>query len=279
MLRVLGHCFVSAFARIIVFYYFLFSPRTIGSSMRFYAALDPGLTRVGRLACAWREFQSFSTVFVDRLLAASGLEARFRFVHDGLEHITGAAAERRPLVLWMSHLGNWEVACHALKGYRVPLTLVLGKRPGERVEAVQKADLARRGIKAVYVSDDKDLGVLEVAKALKAGEVVAVSGDRLFDESQRAVTVTFLGRACRVPAGPYVLSLLGEADIVPIFGMREGRLSYRFIALKPRRVRASDRAGREAAMREAAQTCFADLEAMVKRYPEQWYNFFDYFEP
>jgi predicted LPLAT superfamily acyltransferase len=228
---------------------------------------------------AWRQFQSFSTVFVDRLLAASGQEDRFRFVHDGLEHITTAVSQRRPLVLWMSHLGNWEVACHALKKYRVPLTLVLGRRPGERVEAVQKADLERRGVRAVYVSDDRDLGVLEVGKALKAGEVVAVSGDRLFDGSQRALDVTFLGRTCRVPAGPYALSILGDADIVPIFGMREGRLSYRFVALEPRRVRAGDRAGREAAMREVAAGCFADLEAMVKRYPEQWYNFFDYFEP
>jgi predicted LPLAT superfamily acyltransferase len=279
MLHALGHRFVAVFARLIVCYYFLFSPRAVRSSMRFYAALEPGLSRAGRLARAWRQFQSFSTVFVDRLLAASGQEDRFRFVHDGLDHITAAVAARRPLVLWMSHLGNWEVACHALKGYRVPLTLVLGKRPGERVEAVQKEDLARRGIKAVYVSDDKDLGVLEVAKALKAGEVVAVSGDRLFDASQRATDVTFLGRACRVPVGPYVLSILGDADIVPIFGMREGRLSYRFIALEPRRVRALERAKREAAMREAAARCFADLEAMVKRYPEQWYNFFDYFEP
>ncbi|HUT79117.1 MAG TPA: hypothetical protein VM285_15570, partial [Polyangia bacterium] len=40
--RLLGHGFVALLARIIVFYYFLFHPGVVATSMRFFAAVFPG---------------------------------------------------------------------------------------------------------------------------------------------------------------------------------------------------------------------------------------------
>jgi len=228
--RVFGYGFVALFSRFIVFYYFLFSPRVVASSMGFYRAVYPDAGRFRRWIWAWRQFRSFTTVFLDRFLLESGHQSRLELSHEGLDSITERAAAGRPTILWMSHLGNWEVAVHCLKRFDVPITLVLGKLVGERIEALQKLALARKNIKVVLVEEGQDLGAVEVIKTLRDGEVVAISGDRLFGD-QRSVEVDFFGHSCRVPVGPYVLSGLTGAEIIQIFGLRQHKLAYRFIAL------------------------------------------------
>jgi predicted LPLAT superfamily acyltransferase len=274
--RLLGHRAVTLLARVIVFYYFLFHPGVVASSMRFYAAVFPNAGRLRRWLWAWRQFRSFTTVFVDRLVLEHGEQRRLELTHDGLEHLTGAAAAGRPAILWMSHLGNWEVAIRCLGRFDVPVTLAIGRHAAERVSRFQKEALARAGIKVVFIEEGEDLAAVELIHALRAGGIVAVSGDRLFHPSQRHVEVEFLGRTCRVPRGPYVLAGLTGAPLVQIFGLRGGRLAYRFVALPPRPVGFPDRRGREDRIREAASACFAALETMVRSYPDQWYNFYDY---
>jgi predicted LPLAT superfamily acyltransferase len=274
--RVLGYRAIAAFARLISIYYWLFLRRTVASSIDFYGALFPDESPRARKRRARAQFRAFTTVFVDRFLLESGHQDRFALAHEGLDDIVAAARERKPVILWMAHLGNWEVAAHCLKRFDVPLTLVIGKYEDERLEAFQRDRLAEQRVRVVAVEDDSSFGVLEVVKALRAGELVTISGDRLYDEKQRAIEVDFLGHRCRVPIGPYLLAGLTGAPLVPAFGLREGSLRYRFVALPPRAVDFSRRESREAAMAAAAQRCFDDLAGVTRRYPDQWYNFFVY---
>jgi predicted LPLAT superfamily acyltransferase len=274
--RVFGYTIIAAFARLIAVYYWLFLRETVASSIDFYAALYPDETPKEHRRRARAQFRSFTTVFVDRFLLETGRHDRFTLTHDGLDDIVAAAREKKPFILWMAHLGNWEVAAHCLKRFDVPLTLVIGRYEDERIEPLQRDRLAAQRVRLVAVDEGSSFGVVEVVKSLQSGDLVTISGDRLYDEKQRSIEVRFLGRACRVPIGPYVLAGLTGAPLVPAFGLREGPLRYRFVALPPRRVDFSSREGREAAMTAAAQSCFDDLAEMARRYPEQWYNFFIY---
>ncbi|MCK9463578.1 MAG: lysophospholipid acyltransferase family protein [Proteobacteria bacterium] len=274
--RVFGYTVIAAFARLIAVYYWLFLRETVASSVDFYAALFPDETPKQHRRRARAQFRSFTTVFVDRFLLETGRHDRFTLTHDGLDDIVAAARERKPFILWMAHLGNWEVAAHCLKRFDVPLTLVIGRYEDERIEPLQRDRLAAQRVRLVAVDEGSSFGVVEVVRSLKAGDLVTISGDRLYDEKQRSIAVDFLGHECRVPIGPYVLAGLTGAPLVPAFGLREGPLRYRFVALPPRRVDFSSREGREAAMAAAAQSCFDDLAGMARRYPDQWYNFFVY---
>ena len=276
--RIFGYGFVSLLARFIVFYYYVFHRREVESSIDFYRAMYPDADRSTLKKMAWSQFKSFTTVFLDRFLIENGRQDRFDLTHEGLESLIDAAKERRPAILWMAHLGNWEVAVHCLKKYDVPITLIIGKYAGEQVEALQRAQLKAGQVKVVTVQKERDMGVMEVMKALRSGELVAISGDRLFDEAQQHLNVSFMGHECRVPKGPYVLAGLSKAPLIPIFGIRVGKLAYRFVALPPINVDLSKRSEREATMKANAQECFDQLESMVRRYPEQWYNFFKYWD-
>jgi predicted LPLAT superfamily acyltransferase len=276
--KLLGYGFASVITRMIVLYYFIALPRTVAVSMRFYAAVYPQAGRFARLRMAWRQFASFATVFLDRFLIVHGQSDRFDLQHVGLDEIAGACKQGRPLIMWISHLGNWEIASHILSMHDVPISVVVGQKQGERIEKLQKKQLKKARIKVITVSDEKDWQSIELIKMIKNGQIVALAGDRLFSPEQRSIEVSFFGRRCEVPLGPYVLASLTGADLVPVFGLREGRLAYRFVALSPRRVQSASRSDRKAAMARTAGACFDDLERMVLDHPEQWYNFFDYFD-
>jgi predicted LPLAT superfamily acyltransferase len=274
--RVFGYAAVVAIARLIAVFYRLALPRVVASSVEFYGALFPDSTMRRRRSLARAQIRSFTTVFIDRFLLSTGQRDELELTHEGIEEIVAAAREKRPLILWMAHLGNWEIAAHCLKRFEVPLTLVIGKYENERLEAEQREQLVSHGVRCITVEGESNLGVVEVVNALRRGELVAISGDRLYDDRQRPVEVEFLGRTCLVPQGPYVLAGLTGAPIVPAFGLREGKLRYRFIALEPRHVDFSKHEGRTAAIGEAAQSCFDGLTSIAHRYPAQWYNFFNY---
>jgi lauroyl/myristoyl acyltransferase len=278
LFRAFGYGFVAAIARIITAFYYLALRRTVEIAIEFYGALLPASTPRERRRLARAQFASFTTVFIDRFLLETGHQDRFELSHEGLDEIIAAARAKRPAILWMAHLGNWEIAAHCLRRFDVPLTLVLGRYEDERLEKLQRERLAERGVRCITVADDSNLGVVEVVNALRRGELVAISGDRLYGDRQRHVEVDFLGRRCRAPVGPYVLAGLTGAPLVPAFGLREGRLRYRFVALAPRAVDFSTRAERSAAISRAAQSCFDGLASITHRYPEQWYNFFEYWK-
>lgn len=276
--RAFGYGAVALLARAIGFFYRLALRRVAASSEEFYRALFPGSTARERRRLFRAQVRSFTTVFVDRLLVEAGHQDRFELEHDGLDGIVAAARERRPLILWMAHLGNWEIAAHCLRRFDVPISLVMGRYEGERVEAFQRERLAARGVRPLIVDEESDVGAVEVVAALRRGEIVSISGDRLYGERQRSVEVDFLGHRCRAPVGPYVLAGLTGAPLVPAFGLRLGRLRYGFVALGPRAVDFSDRGRRREEIARAAQACFRDLESVARRHPEQWYNFFAYWE-
>ena len=63
--------------------------------------------------CAWRQFQNFTTVFLDRYLLHDSDTITYTF--EGREHLIEAVQQGRGGILLMSHMGNWEVAARLLR--------------------------------------------------------------------------------------------------------------------------------------------------------------------
>ena len=92
--------------------YFLFFPRRVAVSVRFYRTLFPGRSRLYPLWCAWQQYHRFVHVFLDRFLLKEGED--LQTVHEGWEHLTTAAESGRGGIILMSHVGSWEIAAQLL---------------------------------------------------------------------------------------------------------------------------------------------------------------------
>jgi predicted LPLAT superfamily acyltransferase len=260
--------------------YFALFPRRVAVSAAFYGALFPGRSRRFHLVCAWRQFHAFTAVFRDRFLMQSGVALDCR--SEGWEHLEEVGRQGNGGVLLMSHQGNWELAAHLMQRREsgMPLMLYMGVREQERIERLQKRDLARRGVRVVAVrrDDASPLDGLEGIRHLQAGGLLAMAGDILWQPGQRSVEAAFLGHTVRLPAAPYLFALLSGSPLLPFFTRRTGPRSHVVRLHPPIEVCARTRAERPAAMARAAQAYADLLEAQVRMSPFEWFHFAPFLE-
>lgn len=272
---VTGTWFFSLSAWFVATGYFLFFPKRVSRSVRFYRALFPGKGRLYALYRAWRQYHMFTTVFVDRfrLRKYGSLPYRSRNRH----HLDAALKGKTGGIILMSHMGNWEVAAHILKGERrdMDLLLIMGIRDREQIERIQKESLAESGVRVMAAgqADGSPLDILEPLRFLKEGGLVSLTGDVIWNENQRAIPVGFLGHRASLPETPHMLALVSGAPIFILFAFRKADGSYDFSVTPPLYVTAASRAERQMAIQRSAQRYANLILEKLQEYPDQWYHF------
>jgi len=173
-------------------------------------------------------------------------------------------ADAHGAVILTGHFGNFELLAyaHGLLGH--PITLV--HRPMNNA-LVDRAITDLRG-RAGTVSLPKKSAAKAALRALHRHQLVAIPADQ--NQTRRyGVFVDFFGLpACTTP-GPARLAMLSGAKVLPVFLVREGGGErHRIIALPE--VELVRTGNREADVIANTQRCTAVIEAMLRRYPEQW---------
>ena len=173
-----------------------------------------------------------------------------------------------------SHTGNFEMAGYLLRPQKRMGVLVYS---GETETVMQQRDavFSRSNIEMVPVSEDMS-HLFTLNDILRDGGIVSMPGDRMFG-SQKSFSCPFFGEPAPFPAGPFILAAQRSAPMVAVFVMKEGVRKYRIFARQlgkdldpdsPSRVRA------EAMARDFA----VQMEDVVRQYPTQWFNFYDFWK-
>jgi len=261
--------------------YFLFAPRRVMVSVRFYRALFPQRTRAYHFWCTWNQFQNFTSVYLDRYRFHE--VGDISYTNEGWEHVENALDRKTGGIVLMSHLGNWEIAAHLMKQKReqLPLILFMGQRAKAHIERIQKEDLRRRGIRIVAVEKNwgTSFDLLEGLRFIQDGGLVSMTGDQLWDSSQRAVSVSMLGHEVRLPETPHVLAMLSGAPLIIFFSRRIGKKRYHLKMSEPQYIEKAPRRHRAEAVRTSAQGYADLLEAHLRRNPLEWYHFEQFLGP
>lgn len=277
----LGPGFFSVVARGIAAGYFLLFPRRTRTSIRFYRALYPGRSGLFHLSCAWRQFQRFTNVFLDRHVLQAGGPVKYTF--QGRRYLIDALEKRQGGILLMSHLGNWEIGARLLRRDmpRLQLMLFVGRRTSDQIERLQKEDLLASGARIAVVDQDggSTFDLVEAAAFMRSGGMVSMAGDMLWQPDQRYIEVRFLGHWVRLPEAPFLLALVTKAPLYIFFATGQGRQAYHFCVLAPLSVTASHRSRREAAIRQAAQAYADRLETQLRTSPFEWNHFKPFLGP
>jgi lauroyl/myristoyl acyltransferase len=108
---------------------------------------------------------------------------------------------------------------------------------------------------------------------LKKGEIATIVSDR--DLNKDGVPVTFFGKCVTFPKGSAVLAYRTEAKSVFGCAMRISDGKYRAY-LEPE-IKVDRNKGEKEFVKEYVQKFASILENYIKRYPDQWFHFFDYF--
>jgi KDO2-lipid IV(A) lauroyltransferase len=228
---------------------------------RIFPDASEGETR----ALARRIFRNFARYLVDYGIfgstPAEGFDRAFG-VLEGRENLEGLFDAGRGVILVTGHIGNWELGGLFWGQSGIKLNVVTLPEGDARIDRFREAYRHRYRIDTIVV-DGTPFATLEMMAALRRGEMVAMLVDRWGKAD--GVAAPFFGGVHYLPRGPFALSRATGAPILPAFVVREGA-AYRGIVDRPFVAEGRDDAVCAARISEA-------LERVVRRYPDQWYNF------
>ena len=191
----------------------------------------------------------------------------------GFSRLVEGRQKGKGVLLVTAHLGNWEVGGLMLAEVKQPIHVVLVPDLFPGVERIRRRMHARAGVTEIPV-DRTFLPTLAVLRALDRNEIVAMQGDRDFDNT--GVSMPFFGREAFFPRGPFRVAMSTGAVVLPAFivGVPGGR--YRAIIEEPLPI--EEKGDRDAALRENIARYIAVLERYIRTYPEQWYCFYPFWD-
>jgi phosphatidylinositol dimannoside acyltransferase len=232
----------------------------------------PGSTRVSNYVRVIRVFANFGWSLTDSAVYRI-LKKRFRYLLEN-ENILHELAARKGAIVLTAHMGNYDLGA-ALFAQKFERHIRMVRAPEPDALAAQHVDLALQqstagAVKVGYSSDGAALA-FDLLSALRHGEIISIQGDRVVGEVARA-PLKFFGRDVFLPNGPFVLSLVSETPIYPLFIVRIGYRKYKIIAREPI-VCAKDRQSRDEQIVGAMQQWSRTLEGIVHEYWSQWFAF------
>jgi KDO2-lipid IV(A) lauroyltransferase len=215
---------------------------------------------------AWVDFLRFATrPAADSARLVEGVVGYSRIVEGRLRG--------QGVLLLTAHLGNWEVGGLMLAQIKQPIHVVLVPDIFPGVESRRRRLHESAGVTEIRV-DRSFVPTLAVLRALSKNGIVAMQGDRDFDNT--GIAVPFFGREAFFPRGPLRVAMASGAAVLPAFivRMRDGR--YRAIVEEPLTIETGE--DRDAALFRNLERYVAILERYVREYPEQWYCFYPFWD-
>lgn len=201
------------------------------------------------------------------------LKPRFKYELERVRYLEQLASGRNAIVL-TAHMGSYDLAA-ALFAQKFHRSIRMVRAPEPDPSSAEHIQLgleqsADGAVKVGYSSDGTSLA-FDLLNELRAGEIISMQGDRIVGEVARA-PVSFGGREISLPNGPFVLSLVSETPIYPLFIVRTGYRKYKIVAREPI-VCARTSASRDEAIAEAMQRWTEILREISRAYWPQWFAF------
>lgn len=226
----------------------------------------------GRLKSAWSTYINhclFGQVVIDKFAMYAG--KKFEIELEGYDNFLSLAAKPEGFVLLSSHIGNYEIAGYTLVAEtKVFNALVFA---GEKQTVMENRDkmFSDTNIRMIPILPDMS-HLFAIDFALQNGEIVSMPADRIHG-SAKSVTAEFLGADASFPYGAFSVATLRNTPVLAVNVMKRKHNRYK-VYVTP--LSYDTEASRKDKIAQVSKAYVAELERMLRMYPTQWYNFFDF---
>jgi predicted LPLAT superfamily acyltransferase len=212
---------------------------------------------------------------LDRFAVYAGRKNFFRMQFTGNEEFYRLLDEEKGFIIASSHVGNFELSGYLLKQDKKRINaLVFGGETKDVMENRIK-QLNRNNISLIPVFGDMS-HIFTLNEALSAGEIVSMPCDRNFG-SAKCVECDFLSGKADFPVGAFTLAAHFDVPVVSIFVMKESVSEYH-VYVKPVSLDDSTKVSKREKAELLTQKFAKELEAVIRKYPEQWFNFYEFWK-
>ncbi len=221
----------------------------------------------------WSTFKTyivFGKTIVDKTAISAGLRDKFTYEFDGVEILKKLLNEKKGGILISAHIGNFEIAEHFFGEIDLDcqINLVTVDQEKSAIKEYLESVTKKSNIKFIFVQEDMS-HIFEINNALSNNELVCFTGDRYFPGSKH-LEAELLGEKACFPAGPFLIASRLKVPVVYVYVMKETNKHYHLYT------RLGEVKNRDA--QALLENYIQSLEGMLKLYPLQWFNFFQFWK-
>ncbi len=269
-IRLLGLRCAYFFLAFIVIYFIPFAPKATKTIWQ-YNRKRRGLSRWHSMVELYRHYFVFGQTLIDKLAMQGGLGERFNYKFSNYDRFLEILNSDQGVVMMGAHLGSWEAGAGFFGTYGKKINIVKVDDEHEEIkEVLNKNEEKDKNYKIIPINRDVIQAMVEMKIALDNGEYVCFNGDRFVQDSN-AREAEFLGAPALFPIGPFKIAAKCRVPVVFYYSIRETNFTYRFIFEEPK---IEGKITTEELMEEYVKS----LERIVKKYPRQWFNFYDFWK-
>ncbi len=226
----------------------------------------------GRLRAMWASYVNhclFSQVVIDRFAMFAG--RRFSVSVEGYSHFSRLEHSPEGFLQLSSHIGCYEVAGYSLVAEEKRLNALVFGAEKATVMQGREEQFSRNNIRMIPVLPDMS-HLFAVNEALSNHETVSMPADRVMG-STKTLRATLLGAEASFPMGPFSVATMRGIDVIAVNVMKTSSLGYTAYVAP---LAYDKQAPRREQMRQLVDGYASVLERMLRRYPTQWYNFYEF---
>lgn len=238
------------------------------------------LCRPARTREVLRHFHAFAATTLDRVFfLARGVQG-FDVEISGLDALEQAMAGGRGALLVGAHIGSFE-ALRALAARRpdLDLRLVLDRQQTPALNMLLEALAPALRAQVIDAAQGGVTVMLALSEAAQHGALLALLGDRA-RHGEAICRVPMLGASAALPAAPWRVAAALQIPVLLGFGLYAGRSRYhlRFEAFATRIDLPRTADARTAVLQACSARYAARIEAQLREFPYNWFNFYDFWQ-
>ncbi len=223
----------------------------------------------------FRSYYALGRSLIDRLAVGMGMQDRFVYDIENHSVMLDLVRSDRGGIVIGGHTGAWQMGAPFLGEYGKKLNVVMYDNEHTDIKEIINRYTGGAGFNVIPITDGDISYMFGITSALGKGEVVCFQGDRYINGSQ-VLRGEFMGVEALFPKGPFLVASKLGVPVVFYFAMRDRARRCHLYFFTPEMMLAREYGVAEEEYLFRAYT--AALEYIVRKYPDQWFNYYDFWD-
>lgn len=255
----------------VILFYLAFAGKT-RNAIFYYFRNRQGFSVWKSLIFTYKNHFYFGQVVLDRFAIYAKKNNYFSVEIDGNETFLHSLESQKGGIMLSAHVGNYELFGYLLKQDKKKINALIYSGESDIISKERKKIFEKNNINPISVSNDMS-HLFEIKNALQNGDFLSLLADRSF-EGGKSTMSNFLGKNARFSIAPFLIAEQFDVPIIAVFAMKSSRRKFsvfvKSIACDSNIKGKENRA-------EALLNCYLiELENIVKKYPDQWFNYYNF---
>ena len=264
--KLLGYKFLYYLLYPITFFYFLVAKNAKEPLKIYYKNLDVEFNN----RIYYEHLRIFAICMVDRFVSKINPE-NYSFEYDNIE-IPMKTLESGTILVY-SHFGGWAASSSGAH-VKNKINIVMQEVMLDGIKKLEDSIGLKSQLNIIDLNQGTIAVSVQIANALINEEVVTIMADRPSNEKAE-MEVLFLNKKAKFNKNPFQIAYKLDKPILAYFIILSGIQKYKveYIKINMDRLKTEDEAVKTALVQYVEK-----FEEIVRQYPNQWFNFYDFWE-